>query len=38
MKDQRTSYDAKDKYSLVQQISVLDMNLLSFEKKLDPYT
>ena len=37
MKDQRTSYDAKEKRLLVQQISVLDVNRHSYEKKLDPY-
>ena len=32
MKDQRTSYGAKDKRSSVQQIRVLDVNCHSFEK------
>ena len=32
MKDQRTSYDAKDKRSSVQQIYVLDVNRHPFEK------
>ena len=31
MKDQRTSYDRKDKCSSVQQICVLDVNRHSFE-------
>ena len=32
MKDQRTSYGAKDKCSLVQQIHVLHVNRHTFEK------
>ena len=36
MKDQRTSYGAEDKCSLVQYIRVLDVNRHSFEKKTGP--
>ena len=32
MKEQRTSYGAEDKRSLVQQIHVLDINIHPFEK------
>ena len=32
MKDQKTSYGAKGKLSLVQQICILDVNHHSFEK------
>ena len=36
MKDQRTSYGAEDKHSLVQQIHLLDVNRCSFKEKTGP--